>query len=970
MKNDILQEAARYGGVLLTHNEVASGSNGEGAILPTWTAVDVNNVKTSRDLWEHMKNEGWNVDYHRIPVPPDRNIEDNYLDAYLDVIRSTDPTKTSLVFSCGMGAVRTTFAMVAASLVRRKQLIARGMPDPYSLKTNVGGGLATGSSPGSTPNNSQLEARILLSLEQANAQQELNKSLLQLTYLLQQCLPESNSHSALELLMAKPVLLESLRKAYLGNYGVIQSLLGCLDHGLQSKKLVDRVIDATDQVVNLRDDILRYRVMYSLTSMGDAQGEGFLNKAIKSLEKYFFMIAFANFIETTADSSQRTFADWLKLLFSKLYVSQISFLRKASGSKLNVFVPVNDLSSLSKTGLETRALVPGTKNNVAISGGQILGDEYSDHVVKHRSGIILRESMLLKSDQWLRESHHVEHGVRGAINFRQIPDSNIYALGQPTAEAIDEVLQRIKASHPTSHRIIWITLREEPIVYINGAPYCLRRERFTLRNMKDYGGISASRLEVLEERLRDDVLAELESFGGRLLLHTETPDGAVVPVWEEVHPEDVMVLKDVMGSRRNFRDGVLQYNRVPITAEKPPEHADLQDLIEIVLRAGTNTPIVVNCQLGRGRSTLASIILVLIRQWLQANLAVTPAPTSRPSPLRSMSMASAHGGFEAKVAKPRHSYTVINNLLRVVRRGRAVKTAVDDAIDQCSAVYHLREAIEEAHTRAEEATDEKQKRSYAAKGIHNLRRYFELIIFQAYLQSTEPDTMESFAPIESFVKERPVIKTFEKELLGEGLDALKPLERAGNQEDVADPDEKMTLPERIEGSPNFRRVPLALRAVSSAVASSPNDSIDFVIDDMSEKGVCGSGMPPVEGLKRALERVDAGPNGKNTVYWTSLREEPVIYVAGRPHVLRQVTKPLENLEATGVTTGVVEAMEENFKKDVLRELKQGDGRILLHDEVEERPGVFSILPIWEFVSEDEIMTPQDVFSQIIREGYR
>jgi hypothetical protein len=25
-------------------------------------------------------------------------------------------------------------------------------------------------------------------------------------------------------------------------------------------------------------------------------------------------------------------------------------------------------------------------------------------------------------------------------------------------------------------------------------------------------------------------------------------------------------------------------------------------------------------------------------------------------------------------------------------------------------------------------------------------------------------------------------------------------------------------------------------------------------------------------LKRALERVDAGPNGKNTVYWTSLRE--------------------------------------------------------------------------------------------------
>lgn len=31
----------------------------------------------------------------------------------------------------------------------------------------------------------------------------------------------------------------------------------------------------------------------------------------------------------------------------------------------------------------------------------------------------------------------------------------------------------------------------------------------------DYGGISASRLEILEERLKDDVLAELKAFDGR-----------------------------------------------------------------------------------------------------------------------------------------------------------------------------------------------------------------------------------------------------------------------------------------------------------------------------------------------------------------------------------------------------------------------------------------------------------------------
>ena len=63
-------------------------------------------------------------------------------------------------------------------------------------------------------------------------------------------------------------------------------------------------------------------------------------------------------------------------------------------------------------------------------------------------------------------------------------------------------------------------------------------------------------------------------------------------------------------------------------------------------------------------------------------------------------------------------------------------------------------------------------------------------------------------------------------------------------------------------------------------------------------------------------------------------------------------------------------MEKSFKKDVLYEVKRGKGRILLHDEVEERPGIFNIIPIWETVTEEDIMTPRDVFEHVKREGYR
>ncbi|KAG7089324.1 hypothetical protein E1B28_011021 [Marasmius oreades] len=1000
LKNDILQEAAKFGGLLLTHNEMASDS-GEGAILPTWTAVDNNNVRTQRELWTHMKQEGWNVDYYRIPITPDRAMEDNYIDAYLNVIQETDPFRTSLVFSCGMGAVRTTYAMVTACIVRRKKVMELGWPDPFGSSStfNANGTNSKGTntpmsrsdtplgvlkSGSMTPSNSQIQ----LSLDQAYAQQDMSRSLLKLTYLLQQTLPESTSLSAIELLMSNPTLLDNLRKAHMGSYGIILSLLGCLEHGVRAKKLADKVIDANDHVLNLREDILIARLRYSLTTMEEEKGQVFFERAGKALEKYFFVIAFASYVESSDDFSQ-SFSDWLK---TRIEIwNQVKFLRKSIYShRLNLFAPVNDLSLLSRRGSESRALVPGKRNDVAIAGGQILGDEYSTHVLKNRSGIILREGTLLKSDQWLRESHRVENGVRGAINFRRNPGTNIYALGQPTLEAIDEVVRRVKQEHPRARRVIWVTLREEPIVYVNGAPYCLRRESFSLRNMKDYGGISSSRLEILEERLRDDIISELNTFGGRLLLHTETEDGTVIPVWEDVQPSNVVAPKDIMESRRDACGIELVYDRIPITAENPPDSTDLSELIDLVLRSSFDTPIVVNCQLGRGRSTLASIILTMIQQWLAKH-----RPTTL---LNAKANRSSFAESEQPVAQCHHSYQVINNLLRVIRTGPKVKNDVDSAIDQCAVVHNMRDSIEECRLQAEEATDDKIRKKHAARALQNLRRYFGLIVFGAYLQSTEPDTMEDFETIESFVKKRPVIKTFEKELIStEGLDVLKPLERAEIVDGMAHPDEekqvvinrsgtilsastilksdffsnlqKMTLPERIEGSPNFRRVPLTLKLVASG-RSSPSDETDFVVGVEDGKMVCGSGMPTVEGLRQALRRVDAGPDGSNLVYWTSLREEPVIYVAGRPHVLRLVDRPLENVEATGVATNVVEAMERSFKQDIILELDRGGGRILLHDEVEERPGVFSIIPIWETVKPEDILTPRDVFELMTKEGFR
>jgi hypothetical protein len=51
-------------------------------------------------------------------------------------------------------------------------------------------------------------------------------------------------------------------------------------------------------------------------------------------------------------------------------------------------------------------------------------------------------------------------------------------------------------------------------------------------------------------------------------------------------------------------------------------------------------------------------------------------------------------------------------------------------------------------------------------------------------------------------------------------------------------------------------------------------------------------------------------------------------------------------------------MEKNLKRDVQRESYQGNGRILLHDEIEDAPGQFTITPQWESVSAEDVMTPR------------
>lgn len=362
-----------------------------------------------------------------------------------------------------------------------------------------------------------------------------------------------------------------------------------------------------------------------------------------------------------------------------------------------------------------------------------------------------------------------------------------------------------------------------------------------------------------------------------------------------------------------------------------------------------------NCQVGLGRSTTGTIIATLLTRWIRPNL------SSSNSSLRS----------EHAVTYP--NYQIINSLLRVIKRGLETKGVVDYTLDQCSVgASNLRETIEAARIQAEVEEDPTQFKRTVKRGIISLERYFMFICFQAYLDSTSPSMVRETESFGLWMKRHPELDTIlhdilnnkeedefrslipvEKSISGDGMALSSEVMRVVNsrhgqvlaQQTILKHDafpgcQKMSLKEKIPGAYNFRRV--EIKKVKSAVkygglaATLSGLTADMERGD-DEKApnapfISGCAMPNKDAIKSILKAMNAGPGGRRWVFWTCLREEPVLYVNKNPYVLRLFNDPLKNLETTGISKERVESMEDRMKLDVIQELNEYEGRMLLHDE--------------------------------------
>lgn len=121
----------------------------------------------------------------------------------------------------------------------------------------------------------------------------------------------------------------------------------------------------------------------------------------------------------------------------------------------------------------------------------------------------------------------------------------------------------------------------------------------------------------------------------------------------------------------------------------------------------------------------------------------------------------------------------------------------------------------------------------------------------------------------------------------------------------------------------------------------------------------GCAIPTFDGIRNTLRHTSATWPGL-PLKWINLREEPVVYVRGKPYVLREAARPFHNLqEYSGITAERVSAMEARLKVDVLCEAACYERRLLVCRESDDG----QVTSEWEEeVKAAAVMTPEEMFS--------
>jgi protein-tyrosine phosphatase len=578
LRLDVLEQSSLSSGNFLVHIEVA-----EGVLVPTWEFVADDALSTSRSVSDALVARGdERLRYARVPMTSHCAPRVQDMDALVEHVRA-QPLDACIVLQDGSGRGRSTTAMIVASLVRLR-LQSRMLGDARNAADSPAMARMSSSASASSSAVGAARTRRASSMNLARSSASARGN------------PDSaDDHDR----------LAAHRR---GDYSIVLALLAMLEHGVEAKRVVDAVVDDCALIMNVRNVIVDQKLRAERARAKESAALH-TRQAVVRLHRYFLLIAFAGYLQEIAElNGSTTFRRWLDAKGSIAALSE----QLASTARLS------DDALLKKGAADAVLSVPS----------YALLERQFGSLLSQRTGSVLGANALLKADHVpvgsrnRRDRRRAMHGIidvgAGATMFRGVAlhDWRIFGVAMPSIEGLHSVARYItSSSSATDDRpyIAWVNLREEPIVYLDRAPYVLRDVSTPLRNVQ-LVGISSEQVERLEHRLVDDVRNELRRFGGRILVHEETRDGTLEATWCAPRAEQVRTVDQLYEAALQVDVAAhvdLHYWRVPLSSESAPSAERIDRIVGVLCALPEGANIVFNCHSGAGRSTLGMSIAAL-----------------------------------------------------------------------------------------------------------------------------------------------------------------------------------------------------------------------------------------------------------------------------------------------------------------------------------------------------------------------
>jgi len=322
--------------------------------------------------------------------------------------------------------------------------------------------------------------------------------------------------------------------------------------------------------------------------------------------------------------------------------------------------------------------------------------------------------------------------VAGCPNFRRIPGYKVYCCGQPTADGFKNTLEKVCGTiYPKDGKIVWLNMRQEPNVYVNGNPICARPPN-KIGEYAELGAVTTAALGADEPEFMRVVEGRCKENDGKLKYVD------ISKKEQEVEVKDLKTLEMVIEGLKEAFPGLVHL-RVPVCNSAAPNIADFDTICENLVGTSINTPIIINDQVGLSRATTACVIACLFKEF-QINASFEGLVETVPGVNLDLLKMDRYTMDPAKDPLFRGEFEVVKELVATLKDGVAAKNECDKVIDKNgtpktggSGIKQLRENIAESKL-SYEIMDDAAQAFLKMKIMDNIHKYYYLIVFTAYMR--------------------------------------------------------------------------------------------------------------------------------------------------------------------------------------------------------------------------------------------